>query len=213
MHIDIDATLVLDHSDNKEVATPTWKKSFGLHPLLAFLDRPEIAGGKALAGLLRTGRAGSNTAADHITVLDEALASLPSAWRPDPGRGGDRDAPKVLVRCDSAGATHDFAGACRAAGGVFLRLPGGLAGPRRRHGTTQRGQPANPNPPTHEGAESTTITLDEKSRLICRDGLLRGHGGLVLMSSAGQGFSCSPGWRGGRTPRGQQGPTPKGAWP
>lgn len=119
MHIDIDATLVLDHSDNKEVATPTWKKSFGLHPLLAFLDRPEIAGGKALAGLLRTGRAGSNTAADHITVLDEALASLPSAWRPDPGRGGDRDAPKVLVRCDSAGATHDFAGACRAAGVGF----------------------------------------------------------------------------------------------
>lgn len=32
-------------------ATPTCKKSFGLHPLLAFLDRPEIAGGEALAGL------------------------------------------------------------------------------------------------------------------------------------------------------------------
>lgn len=119
LHIDIDATLVIDHSDNKELATPTWKKSFGVHPLLAFLDRPEIAGGEALAGLLHTGRAGSNTAADHITVLDQALASLPPAWRPDPGRGGDPDAPKVLVRCDSAGSTHAFADACRAAGVGF----------------------------------------------------------------------------------------------
>jgi hypothetical protein len=34
-----------------------------------FLDRPEIAGGEALAGLLRPGNAGSNTAADHVTVL------------------------------------------------------------------------------------------------------------------------------------------------
>lgn len=119
LHIDIDATLVIDHSDNKELATPTWKKSFGLHPLLAFLDRPEIAGGEALAGLLRTGRAGSNTAADHIRVLEQALASLPPQWRPDPDRGGDPDAPTVLVRCDSAGATHDFADACRDAGAGF----------------------------------------------------------------------------------------------
>ncbi|GAT15911.1 transposase, IS4 family protein, partial [Mycolicibacterium thermoresistibile] len=54
LHIDLDATLVIDHSDNKAGATPTWKKTFGHHPLLAFLDRPEIAGGEALGGLLRT---------------------------------------------------------------------------------------------------------------------------------------------------------------
>lgn len=60
LYIDIDATLVIDHSDNKAQAAPTWKKSFGHHPLLAFLDRPEIAGGEALAGLLRKGNAGSN---------------------------------------------------------------------------------------------------------------------------------------------------------
>lgn len=119
LHVDIDATLVIDHSDNKELAAPTWKKTFGHHPLLAFLDRPEIAGGEALAGLLRTGRAGSNTAADHITVLEQAVASLPPSWRPDPGRDGAADAPKVLVRCDSAGATHDFATTCRTAGVGF----------------------------------------------------------------------------------------------
>jgi hypothetical protein len=110
LHIDIDATLVIDHSDNKAGAAPTWKKTFGHHPLLAFLDRPGIAGGEALAGLLRAGNAGSNTAADHITVLEQALASLPPDWRPS---GDTPDAPQVLVRCDSAGATHAFAQACR----------------------------------------------------------------------------------------------------
>jgi hypothetical protein len=92
------------------------EKSFGHHPLLAFLDRPEIAGGEALAGLLRKGNAGSNTAPDHITVLDQALASLPADWRPDPDNPG---AAAVVVRSDSAGATHKFAQACRARGVGF----------------------------------------------------------------------------------------------
>jgi hypothetical protein len=115
LYIDIDATLVIDHSDNKDNAAPTWKKSFGHHPLLAFLDRPEIAGGEALAGLLRAGNAGSNTAADHITVLEQALASLPPDWRPGPHPG----APRVVVRSDSAGATHAFAQACSDHGAGF----------------------------------------------------------------------------------------------
>ena len=119
LHIDIDATLVSDPADNKEKAAPTWKKTYGHHPLLAFVDRPEVAGGEALAGLLRTGRAGSNTAADHVTVLAEALASLPARYRPDPDQPDDPDKPAVLVRCDTAGATHEFATACRRAGVGF----------------------------------------------------------------------------------------------
>ena len=87
--------------------------------LLAFLDRPEIAGGEALAGLLRSGNAGSNTASDHIIVLAQALAALPAPWRPDSSRGGDPDRPQVLVRCDTAGATHRFADACREQGVGF----------------------------------------------------------------------------------------------
>jgi hypothetical protein len=110
LHIDVDATITVDHSDNKENAAATWKKTFGHHPLLAFLDRPEIAGGEALAGLLRAGNAGSNTAADHVTVLKQALASLPEQWRPGPD---NPQAPRVVVRSDSAGATHVFAKACR----------------------------------------------------------------------------------------------------
>lgn len=97
--IDIDATLVGSHSD-KEGAAPTYKRGFGFHPLLAYLD----ATGEALAGLLRPGNAGSGTATDHVTVLDDALDQLPV----NPG-----DDTEVIVRADSAGWSHGFVSACR----------------------------------------------------------------------------------------------------
>jgi hypothetical protein len=83
---------------------------------LAFADRPKVAGGEGLAGLLRAGNAGSNTAKDHVTVLDRALAALPEQARPRPG---DPGSPRVLARSDSAGATHLFAAACRERGVGF----------------------------------------------------------------------------------------------
>jgi len=115
LRIDFDATISIAHSE-KQNAAATWKKTYGFHPLLAFLDRPEVAGGEALAGLLRAGNAGSNTAADHVTVLTMALAQLPADARPRPG---DPDSPRVLARSDSAGATHVFAAACRTQGVEF----------------------------------------------------------------------------------------------
>jgi len=115
LRVDFDATITIAHSE-KENAAATWKHTFGFHPLLCFLDRPEIAGGEALAGLLRPGNAGSNTAADHITVLDMALAALPQPARPRPD---DPAGPRVLARSDSAGATHAFAAACRERGVGF----------------------------------------------------------------------------------------------
>src|SRR5258707_8369203 len=116
LHLDIDATITIDHSDNKENAAATWKKTWGHHSLLVFLDRPEIAGGEALSGLLRPGNAGSNTAADHVTVLEQALKQLPAAYCPNPD---DPAGQQILVRSDSAGATHAFATACREAGVGF----------------------------------------------------------------------------------------------
>jgi hypothetical protein len=113
--IDIDATVTIAHSE-KVNAAKTWKKTFGFHPLLAYLDRPDVAGGEALAGILRPGNAGSNTTADHKTILTQALAGLPAHARPRPG---DTDSPRVLVRTDAAGATHGFAAAIRAAGCGF----------------------------------------------------------------------------------------------
>ena len=110
LHLDVYATITIDHSDNKENAASTWKHTFGFHPLLVFFDRTDIAAGEALAGLLRAGNAGSNTTADHITVLNQALASLPARYHP----GTDNpNAPQILIRSDSAGATYGFAAARR----------------------------------------------------------------------------------------------------
>jgi len=45
-------------------------------------------------------------------VLRQALQSLPPQYRPGPD---NPDAPQILIRSDSAGATHAFAAACRTA--------------------------------------------------------------------------------------------------
>jgi len=110
--LDFDATVLIAHSE-KENAAATWKRTFGFHPLLCFLDRPDVAGGEALAGMLRAGNAGSNTAIDHIAVLDMALMALPAHARPvlDPDTGS-WTGQRLLARSDSAGATHAFAKAC-----------------------------------------------------------------------------------------------------
>lgn len=115
LYLDVDATIVIAHSE-KEWAAPTWKKTFGFHPLLCFLDRPDICWGEALAGMLREGNAGSNTAADHVTVLAMAIASLPGHARP---AKDDPDAPCYVVRSDSAGASHVFADSCIESGCGF----------------------------------------------------------------------------------------------
>jgi len=83
--IDIDGTLVNAHSE-KEQAAPTYKHGFGFYPLVAYLDRS----GEPLAGLLRPGNAGSGTAADHIAVLDLALAQLPVDPHNHRGHRADR---------------------------------------------------------------------------------------------------------------------------
>ncbi len=115
LYLDLDATIVIAHSD-KELAAPTWKHTYGFHPLVCFLDRPEISSGEALAGIVREGRAGSNTTADHIAVLDMALANLPEHARPRPG---DPASPSYVARADAAGATHGFAAICRKRGVGF----------------------------------------------------------------------------------------------
>jgi hypothetical protein len=118
--IDLDATLVTAHSD-KEHATRTWKKTFGHHPLLGFVDHGVGGGGEPVAELLRPGNAGSNTAADHVRVLDAALAQLPAPLRTADAHGR----VAVLVRTDAAGATHTFA-AHLAARGVEFSLGANL---------------------------------------------------------------------------------------
>ena len=78
---DLDATIVTTHSKKESVA-PTLKRTFGFRPLLGFADHgPGGADGEYLAGMLSPGNANANSSADHITVLDQALAQLPVALR------------------------------------------------------------------------------------------------------------------------------------
>ena len=90
--IRLDATIQIAHSD-KEGAAGTFKGTYGHHPLAAWCDNT----GEALALLLRPGNAGSNTAADHIAVLTEAIAQVPDPQRRD-----------LLITVDGAGATLDL---------------------------------------------------------------------------------------------------------
>ena len=94
--VDLDATIVIAHSE-KEQAAPTWKKTFGFHPMTAWADHGAAGNGEPLAIMLRAGNAGSNTAADHVEAARLALAQLPRHLR-----------RRVLVRADSGGGTHDF---------------------------------------------------------------------------------------------------------
>ena len=110
--LDIDATLVEIHSENKAGTAPTYKRGFGFHPMLCFAD----ATGEALAALLRPGNAGANTVADHLAVLDDAIGQLPPAVTIGHRPGDDPDvaARRVVVRTDSAGCTNGFVHGCRA---------------------------------------------------------------------------------------------------
>jgi hypothetical protein len=87
----LDAT-VIQAASNKAGAEPNFK-GYGFHPLTAWCSNV----GDCLAAMLRPGSAGSFTAADHIAVLDAAVAQLPPAWRGD-----------LLVTVDGAGASHDL---------------------------------------------------------------------------------------------------------
>ena len=104
--IDIDATLIDVHSE-KEGAAGTFKRGFGFHPLLAYLDGSR----EALAGVLRPGNAGANTAADHVEIVELALEQLPRAVVQD---------AEIVVRTDSAAATHEFTDELRATRVRFL---------------------------------------------------------------------------------------------
>ena len=127
--IRLDASVVTCHSD-KEGAEPNFK-GFGLHPLLAYCDNT----GEPLAGMLRPGSAGSNTAADHLAVLDAAIAALPPGFRRRADgylrrRGGQPcpDRPSGCARCPARLPAH-----------LLRRLGARRAGTRRDRRRPGRG--------------------------------------------------------------------------
>ena len=61
--------------------------------MLSYCDNTD----EPLAGMMRKGSAGSNTAADHITIVNASIEALPPAYR-----------RRLMVTCDGAGASHDL---------------------------------------------------------------------------------------------------------
>ena len=137
--LDLDATLITAHSD-KEQAAGNYKHGFGFHPLLCY----EATTQEALAGILRPGNAGANTARPHRGARPRARAASRAGGQtgtvgarrlgrgdarlPRP-RGRARLAFLGRLRPDRAGQTGDPrpAGESLAAGGH----PGRRAARRR----------------------------------------------------------------------------------
>ena len=76
--IEIDATLIAAHSE-KEGAAGTFKRGFGFHPLLAYLDESR----EALAGLLRAGNAAPTPPLTTSRSLSwRSSSSRATSWSP-----------------------------------------------------------------------------------------------------------------------------------
>ena len=95
----VDATLITAHSE-KENAAGTTRAASGFTRCRSTWMRPT----KRSAACSRPGNAGSNTADDHVAVLDLALAQIPAEYV---------EGLAILVRADSAGATHGLVDYCR----------------------------------------------------------------------------------------------------
>ena len=110
--LDVDATLVEVHSENKDGTAAHFRGGFGFHPLLCFAD----ATGEALSGMLRPGNATANDTADLLTVIDDAICQLPADIAAGHGESDDNKLARrrVVVRSDSAGGTKAFTTGLRA---------------------------------------------------------------------------------------------------
>ncbi len=92
--IDLDATLITAQSE-KDQAAGTYQGGYGFAPMLAYGDET----GEALAGRLRPGNAGANTAADQIAVAERAVGQIPAKHI---------ETIEIVLRVDSAGASHEL---------------------------------------------------------------------------------------------------------
>ena len=83
--LDLDASLIDIHSENKQGTAANYKHGFGFSPMFCFAD----ATGEALAGLLRPGNATANSIGDQLAVLDAGIDQLPARIAAGHRRGDD----------------------------------------------------------------------------------------------------------------------------
>jgi hypothetical protein len=102
---DFDSTL-LNVSSEKEDAAATYKRGFGFNPLGAWCDNTK----EPLGAMLRPGNAAPGNTDDHLELLEQVVRSVP----PEYALGHEEDddpalvVHPILVRADSAGASHRF---------------------------------------------------------------------------------------------------------
>jgi hypothetical protein len=156
--LDLDASLVEIHSENKAGSAASYKGGFGFHPLFCFAD----ATGEALAGLLRPGNATANNIDDQLGVLDAGIAQLPAevaaGHRPGDGRA-------AVTRCGSGrtrpgarrGSRRDAGPAT--SGSVSWPAPTATSAPPSAPSPTTT--PAGPSPSTKT---ASTVTGPQWSR-------------------------------------------------
>ncbi len=104
--VDIDSTLIEVHSQNKEGAAPNYKGGYGFHPMIC-----SVADGEPLWIKQRPGNAAANDIADHLEVLDAAVAMLPEPDASGHREGDDDDLVqrRLMVRIDAAGCSATLA--------------------------------------------------------------------------------------------------------
>jgi len=102
---DFDSTLLNVHSE-KEDAAPTYKHGFGFNPLAVWCDNTN----EPLAAMLRPGNAAPNDTDDHLELLEHVVRTVPAEYALGHEEGDDPAmvVHPILVRADSAGATHRF---------------------------------------------------------------------------------------------------------
>jgi len=102
---DFDSTLLNVHSE-KEDAAATYKRGFGFNPLAAWCDNTH----EPLGAMLRPGNAAPGNTDDHLELLEQVVRAVP----PEYALGHEEDddpalvVHPILVRADSAGASHRF---------------------------------------------------------------------------------------------------------
>ena len=97
--LDVDATLLNLHSEDKQGAGPTFKGTFGFAPMFCFIEPFGLP-----AGTLRPGRSTANNAGDQLAALDQAIGCLPDVWQAGhrPGDGPGQVVGRIRVRADTA---------------------------------------------------------------------------------------------------------------
>ena len=176
--VDIDSTLVEVHSENKAGAAPHYKGGFGFHPMVC-----STADGEPLWIKQRPGNAAANDIADHLEVIDAAVATLP-----EPDAVGHREGDgerlvgrPLVVRIDAAGCSPrlaaklrdrniGYAVSARSAPGVEAAIRCGLGDPDRWHNVPKR-----PGQRKRRGAQAADLTdladlsgWPERTRLVVR---------------------------------------------